>query len=92
MLYEFIFNNTIQVVLMTTDNAAGGNPEPIFLDPQACLGQVGFELADGLLPYPSQSFPGYRLLTEFFAFPSKFLFLDLKELGKACRAGFSKTT
>ena len=89
-LYEFIFNNTIQVVLMTTDNAVGGSPEPIFLDPQACLGQVGFELADGLIPYPSQSFPGYRLLTEFFAFPSKFLFLDLKELGKACRAGFSK--
>jgi type VI secretion system protein ImpG len=89
-LYEYIFNNTLQVVLMRTDRAAGETAEPIFMDPGACLGQGGFELAEGLIPYPSQSFPGYRLLTEFFAFPSKFLFVDLKELGKACRAGFSR--
>ena len=34
-----------------------------------------------MLPYPPQSFPAYRLLTEFFAFPEKFLFFDLANLG-----------
>ncbi len=29
------------------------------------------------MPYPDQSFLGYRLLTEFFSFPNKFLFVDL---------------
>jgi type VI secretion system protein ImpG len=45
--------------------------------PAQCLFQVGFAREDGLLPYPNQSFLGYRLLTEFFAFSSKFLFVDL---------------
>ena len=30
-----------------------------------------------MLPYPAASFLGYRLLTEYFAFPDKFLFVDL---------------
>jgi type VI secretion system protein ImpG len=30
-----------------------------------------------LLPYPARSFPGYRLLQEYFALPQKFLFVDL---------------
>ena len=49
---------------------------------------MGFDLDEGLLPYPRQSFPGYRLLTELFAYPAKFLFLDLKGLDRASRAGF----
>jgi acyl-CoA synthetase (AMP-forming)/AMP-acid ligase II len=32
---------------------------------------------EGLLPYPNHAFLGYRLLTEFFTFPNKFLFFDL---------------
>ena len=38
---------------------------------------MGFEEDEALLPYPPQSFVGYRLLTEFFTFPQKFLFFDL---------------
>lgn len=41
---------------------------------------VGFERDEGLLPYPPQSNLGYRLLTEFFAFPAKFLFVEFAEL------------
>lgn len=33
-----------------------------------------------MLPYPAPSFVGYRLLTEFFALPRKFLFLDIEGL------------
>ena len=49
--------------------------------------QVGFERDEGLLPYPRQSFLGYRLLTEFFAFPSKFLFVDLARPGRGLPGG-----
>jgi type VI secretion system protein ImpG len=30
-----------------------------------------------MLPYSARSFPGYRLLTEYFTFPQKFLFFDI---------------
>jgi type VI secretion system protein ImpG len=42
---------------------------------------VGFATSEGMLPTPPAAFPGYRLLTEYFAFPSKFLFVDLVDLG-----------
>ncbi len=42
---------------------------------------VGFTEDEGILPYPDISFPGYRLLAEYFAFPEKFLFVDLVDLG-----------
>lgn len=90
LLYEVLFNHTIQVVLSMPDRAPGADPGPIFLNPAQAIGPVGFDLEDGLLPYPRQSFSGYRLLSEFFSFPSKFLFLDLKGLEQACRAGFGR--
>ncbi len=71
-LYELICNNTIEVAL------AGPDPKaPVVVLDKDVLRPVGLELDEGLLPYPARSFPGYRLLTEFFAFPEKFLFLDL---------------
>ncbi|WP_165230985.1 type VI secretion system baseplate subunit TssF [Aquisphaera insulae] len=90
LLYELIFNHALQVVLLPADRAADGDPEPILLTPRDVLRPVGFDLADGLLPYPAPSFPGYRLLSEFFAFPAKFLFVDVHGLEAACRAGFRK--
>ena len=86
-LYELIFNHAIRVVLRPADAGADG-PAPIAMDAGDCLAQVGFEREEGLLPYPNQSFPGYRLLTEFFTFPEKFQFLDLKGLDAAGRAGY----
>jgi type VI secretion system protein ImpG len=35
-----------------------------------------------MLPYPDSSFIGYRLLTEYFAFPVKFMFVDIVGLSK----------
>jgi type VI secretion system protein ImpG len=72
-LYELIFNHALHVVLRPVDIK---NAAPIYLTPQEALAPVGFELNQGLLPYSDVSFPGYRLLTEFFAFPHKFLFAD----------------
>jgi type VI secretion system protein ImpG len=73
-LYELLFNHALQVVLRPVDIKAAA---PIYLTPQQTLAPVGFGLDEGLLPYPSVSFPGYRLLTEYFAFPHKFLYADL---------------
>src|SRR5262249_2856611 len=73
-LYELLFNHTIEVAFRSLDPAS---PQFITLKPEECISQVGFETDEGLLPYPNHWFLGYGLLTEFFAFPSKFLFLDL---------------
>jgi type VI secretion system protein ImpG len=88
ILYELLFNHVLQVVFLSPEGET--SPAPVVLSPQECLRPVGFELDEGLLPYPSQSFVGYRLLSEFFAFPSKFHFADLGGLRHACRAGFQK--
>lgn len=84
-LYESIFNNTAAVSMRSPE---GG--ETVWLDPGDCIGEVGFGADEGLLPTPPTSFPGYRLLTEFFAFPSKFLFFDLGGFGRARGAGFGR--
>jgi type VI secretion system protein ImpG len=66
-------------------------PEPIIINrPEECLRPVGFEEEEGLLPYPRTSFVGYRLLTEFFAFANKFLFIDLGGWERVRRAGFQR--
>jgi type VI secretion system protein ImpG len=87
-LYELLFNHVVQVVFRPLD--AGPAAKPLVLSPEQCLSQVGFERPEGVLPYPDRSFPGYRLLTEFFAFPNKFLFADLGGFDAVRRAGFGK--
>jgi type VI secretion system protein ImpG len=88
LLYDLLFNHALGIVLR--DPAGGTNRASVSLRPDEGLAQVGFEQEDGLLPYPPQSFIGYRLLSEFFAFPYKFHFVDLCGLQRACRAGFEK--
>ena len=48
----------------------------VILPPEA-IAPVGFAPEEALLPWPTRSFSGFRLLSEYFAFPQKFLFLDL---------------
>jgi type VI secretion system protein ImpG len=85
-LYELIFNHAAQVVFRPAE--PDRTPGPVTLPPDQCLFQVGFEREDSLLVYPQRSFLGYRLLTEFFAYPAKFLFVDLAGWRQARRAGF----
>ncbi len=44
---------------------------------------AGFEKNQALLPAVSNSFRGYRLLREYFAFPERFLFVDFTGLERA---------
>ncbi len=87
-LYEVLLNHALGVVLRPIDDSTR---RPISLPAAQALRPVGFEADEALLPYPARSFAGYRLLTEFFAYPPKFLFFDLAGLEQACRAGFGRS-
>jgi type VI secretion system protein ImpG len=84
LLYELIHNHALQVVFRLPE---AKQAKPIVLTARDAIGSVGFDADEGLLPYPRQSFPGYRLLTEYFAYPVKFLYFDLKGLDRARAAG-----
>jgi type VI secretion system protein ImpG len=100
-LYELIFNQATRVEVRPIDAPASGNTSllmsktlmsmkpaaPVFL-PTDALKQVGFGKNEGLLPYTARSFAGYRLLTEYFAFPYKFLFFDVEGLEATARNKF----
>ena len=45
-----------------------------------CIQPVGFAEDEALIPYPLNTFRGYRYLQEYFAFQDKFLFVDLNGL------------
>jgi type VI secretion system protein ImpG len=51
----------------------------------SCIQRVGFDNKQNLLPYDARSFQGYRLLHEYFAFPERFMFIELTDLGDAIR-------
>lgn len=71
-LFELLAAHTLGVALADTPN----DPAPVLL-PKSSMSEVGFAPEDALLPWPARSFSGFRLLSEYFAFPQKFMFLDL---------------
>ena len=88
-IYELIFNHVSRIELIgeaTEDGKPTGRRVNISL-PGSSLVQVGFGPDEGMLPYTPRSFIGYRLLTEYFSFPDKFLFFDLNGISKAANAG-----
>ncbi len=72
-LYELLLNNCQAVVM--TKSESDSNPVRL---PSNVIKAVGFDINEGLLPYPDSSFVGYRLLTEYFTFPEKFMFIDIE--------------
>ncbi len=82
-LYRQMIGETIAV--LARDPASAGDAASWTVLPLP--GQVGFEDDQALLPTELRSFRGYRLLSEFFACPERFLFARLFELGRA----FSRT-
>ncbi len=84
-LYEFLFLNTLRIAVRTLP-AREGTAQAIL--PPSSLQPVGFTSAEGVLPYSDRSFLGYRLLQEYFTFPEKFFFVDLKGLDRLPKRGF----
>jgi type VI secretion system protein ImpG len=56
---------------------AGGpvDPKPAIL-PGSAIAPVGYAPEEAILPWPTRSFSGFRLLTEYFSFQEKFMFVD----------------
>ncbi|MDR1064110.1 MAG: type VI secretion system baseplate subunit TssF [Azoarcus sp.] len=79
LLHEMLLAHTLRV------KVGDGSDDPARTRtlPAASIAPVGFGRDEGLLDYDERSFLGYRLLTEYFAFPEKFLFVDFTRLGEA---------
>jgi type VI secretion system protein ImpG len=73
-LYELLVGSTLGVA---TRDA---------LLPASSLRPLGFSDDEALLPVNAQSFPGYRLLQEYFACPQRFMFVGIDGL----RASFAR--
>ena len=80
-LYEALLNRMTQVAFRDPDATA--DDTRVTLAAKDCVFPVGFDAGEALLPSPSQALPGYRLLTEYFAFRQKFEFIDLGGFAEA---------
>jgi type VI secretion system protein ImpG len=74
-LYELLCAHTIS--LAYADGQA--DPAPVIVT-AAAIEPAGFAPEEALFPWPARSFVGFRLLTEYFAFPEKFLFVDFTRI------------
>ena len=81
VVYELLFSRVNRILVR--DLTPGSKLAPVYL-PASALQAVGFGPDEGMVAYPSSAFSGHRLLLEYFAFPEKFLFVDLTGLA----AGF----
>jgi type VI secretion system protein ImpG len=77
ILYEQIVAHCQAVVVQSTHR-----PAKIFgVVSPAPVRPVGFDENEALLPPGPRTFSGFRLLQEYFAFPSRYLFFELSGLG-----------
>ena len=77
-LFELVMNNSVEVRLVsyTEDKGSRRRDDVVRLGKESLVA-CGLDLDEALLPWPQQSFEGYRLLYEYFAFPERFLYFDL---------------
>lgn len=71
-MYEYLLRHAIGVRL--AEHAR--DPNALALGPD-CLRPVGLAETERVLPMDGRGSPAHRLLAEYFAFPQKFLFVDL---------------
>jgi len=76
LLHELLLSHTLWLRVGDGSN----DPERTRVLPGSSIAPVGFGRDEGMLEYDDRSFLGYRLLTEFFSFPEKFLFVDFLRL------------
>ncbi|THA19256.1 type VI secretion system baseplate subunit TssF, partial [Rodentibacter pneumotropicus] len=70
--YQWFFNYLTKIYVKTEDK--------IISLPLDSISSLGFDKSESLIPYPDNTFEGYRLIQEFFFFPKKFYFFKLKQL------------
>jgi len=80
-LHELLLGHTVGVLAAPVEKPM---PWYHFLQPdQLC--PFGFDDEQALLPVSAQGFQGYRLLQEYFAFPQRFLYVELRGLAPTVR-------
>jgi type VI secretion system protein ImpG len=77
-LYELLLGSSMGVLGVPPQRPVGWQQ---FL-PASAVGPRGFGDEDALLPVTLRGFRGYRLLQEYFAFPQRFLFVELSGVSK----------
>jgi type VI secretion system protein ImpG len=80
-LYELLLGHSIAVLGRTAESAERWRPATA----ETPVAPVGFDDQEALLRYGPRSFQGYRLLHEYFAFPSRYLFVKLAGLAPLVR-------
>lgn len=76
LLYELLFTKVTGIrVSDGTDD-----PNRVVILPKEAVRPIGFEAEESLLDFDARSFSGYRLLSEYFAFPDKFMFFEIQGL------------
>ncbi|WP_085726866.1 type VI secretion system baseplate subunit TssF [Pseudomonas sp. R37(2017)] len=85
MLYLCLLRNLDGIELLPLDGAGkpiddANGKSMAFKLPGERVQPVGFAEEEALIPYPLNTFRGYRYLQEYFAFQDKFLFVDVKGL------------
>ena len=73
-LYYLLLNKLDYIEISATRDADAIGAEAIKIQP------MGFEPENALLDYPSNSFPAYRLIQEYFLMKEKFLFIKVAGL------------
>ncbi len=76
-LYELLGGHVLSVAF--ADSATDANPVIV---PATSVQPAGFADDEALLPWSARGFAGFRLLTEYFAFPEKFLFIDIANIDR----------
>jgi type VI secretion system protein ImpG len=77
MLYDFLTGRVGSCTI-----AAGDGKYSCDINPTAAVTPGGFSGEESLTPLSSRAFHGYSLLLEYFAYPEKFLFIDLNGFEK----------
>ncbi|MSP26927.1 MAG: type VI secretion system baseplate subunit TssF [Methylococcales bacterium] len=78
-IYEQLHANSIAVVVQPINRPLAWQ----HIIKQSAVLPVGFTQEESLLPYTPRSFQGYRLLQEYFAFPERYMFAELRQLQPA---------
>lgn len=76
LIYEMLFAQQTDVAISIKDNGK----DVVEKLPEGSLHAVGFSKDENIFPYSDYSHPAYRLFFEYFRFPEKFLFFDIKNL------------
>lgn len=74
-LVELVLSQALEVVITGTDLSVAAA-----VLPATAITPVGFQPDEAVLSQSPRSFPGYRLLSEYFVLPQKFLFFDISGL------------